>query len=44
MAAAYQIGYRAALICSTAGALGLAQVAGWHTSLRDHGGDWAWWE
>jgi PAT family beta-lactamase induction signal transducer AmpG len=32
MAAAYQIGYRVAIICSTAGALGLAQVAGWHTS------------
>jgi MFS transporter, PAT family, beta-lactamase induction signal transducer AmpG len=32
MAAAYQIGYRAAIICSTAGALGLAQVAGWHAS------------
>ena len=32
MAAAYQIGYRAALICASAGALGLAQVAGWHVS------------
>ncbi len=32
MAAAYQIGYRAAVICSTAGALGLAQAAGWHAS------------
>ncbi|HTV77043.1 MAG TPA: MFS transporter [Steroidobacteraceae bacterium] len=32
MAAAYQVGYRAAIICSTAGALGLAQVAGWHVS------------
>ena len=32
MAAAYQIGFRAALICASAGALGLAQVAGWHTS------------
>src|ERR1700722_19943130 len=32
MAAAYQIGFRAALICASAGALGLAGVAGWHTS------------
>jgi PAT family beta-lactamase induction signal transducer AmpG len=32
MAAAYQIGYRAALICASAGALSLAQVAGWHVS------------
>src|ERR1700722_3239447 len=32
MAAAYQIGFRAALICASAGALGLAQVAGWHAS------------
>jgi MFS transporter, PAT family, beta-lactamase induction signal transducer AmpG len=32
MAAAYQVGYRVAIICSTAGALGLAQVAGWHVS------------
>lgn len=32
MAAAYQIGFRAALICGSAGALGLAQVAGWHAS------------
>ncbi len=32
MAAAYQVGYRVAIICSTAGALGLAQVAGWHAS------------
>ncbi len=32
MAAAYQVGYRAALICASAGALGLAGVAGWHAS------------
>lgn len=32
MAAAYQVGYRAALICASAGALGLAGVAGWHVS------------
>jgi PAT family beta-lactamase induction signal transducer AmpG len=32
MAAAYQIGYRGALICASAGALGLAQVAGWPAS------------
>jgi len=32
MAAAYQIGFRAALICASAGALSLAQVAGWHAS------------
>jgi PAT family beta-lactamase induction signal transducer AmpG len=38
MAAAYQIGYRAAIICSTAGALGLAQVAGWHTSYATMAG------
>src|SRR5580698_2419000 len=38
MAAAYQIGYRVAIICSTAGALGLAQVAGWHTSYATMAG------
>ena len=38
MAAAYQIGYRAAVICSTAGALGLAQVAGWHASYATMAG------
>jgi PAT family beta-lactamase induction signal transducer AmpG len=38
MAAAYQIGYRAAIICSTAGALGLAQVAGWHASYATMAG------
>jgi len=32
MAAAYQIGYRVAVICGTAGAFHLAQVAGWHVS------------
>lgn len=32
MAAAYQVGYRVAVICATAGALGLAQIAGWHIS------------
>jgi len=32
MAAAYQLGYRVAVICSTFGALQLAQVAGWHAS------------
>ena len=32
MAAAYQVGYRVAIICATAGALGLAQIAGWHIS------------
>ncbi|HEY1899098.1 MAG TPA: MFS transporter [Steroidobacteraceae bacterium] len=32
MAAAYQLGYRVAVICSTFGALDLAQSAGWHTS------------
>ena len=38
MAAAYQIGYRAALICASAGALGLAQVAGWHASYATMAG------
>jgi len=38
MAAAYQIGYRVAIICSTAGALGLAQVAGWHVSYSTMAG------
>ncbi len=38
MAAAYQIGYRAAIICATAGALGLAQVAGWHASYATMAG------
>ncbi len=32
MAAAYQVGFRAALICASAGALGLAGIAGWHAS------------
>jgi PAT family beta-lactamase induction signal transducer AmpG len=32
MAAAYQIGYSTGLICASAGALSLAQVAGWHAS------------
>ncbi len=32
MAAAYQIGFRAALICGSAGALGLVQFVGWHGS------------
>ncbi|MEJ0007750.1 MAG: hypothetical protein WDM77_15650 [Steroidobacteraceae bacterium] len=42
MAAAYQIGYRAAIICSTAGALGLAQVAaGMPATPRWRG--WVWW-
>jgi PAT family beta-lactamase induction signal transducer AmpG len=38
MAAAYQIGFRAALICASAGALGLAQVAGWHVSYATMAG------
>ncbi len=32
MAAAYQLGYRVAIISSTFGALQIAQVAGWHAS------------
>ncbi|HTY49380.1 MAG TPA: MFS transporter [Steroidobacteraceae bacterium] len=32
MAGAYQAGYRGAVLVSTAGALALAQVAGWHAS------------
>lgn len=32
MAAAYQIGYRVALICSSAGAFTIAQHFGWHAS------------
>jgi PAT family beta-lactamase induction signal transducer AmpG len=32
MLAAYQIGYRAALICGSAGALAIAGSAGWHLS------------
>ncbi len=32
MLGAYQIGYRAALICGGAGALGIAGYAGWHAS------------
>jgi MFS transporter, PAT family, beta-lactamase induction signal transducer AmpG len=32
MAAAYQLGYRTALICGSAGALALAQGFGWHAS------------
>ena len=32
MAAAYQIGFRVALISASAGALGLAQAFGWHAS------------
>lgn len=38
MAAAYQIGFRAALICASAGALGLAGVAGWHASYATMAG------
>ncbi len=38
MAAAYQIGYRAALITSSAGALALAQTAGWHFSYATMAG------
>jgi PAT family beta-lactamase induction signal transducer AmpG len=38
MAAAYQVGYRAALICASAGALGLAGVAGWHASYATMAG------
>lgn len=38
MAAAYQVGYRAAVICSTFGALQLAQVAGWHASYATMAG------
>ena len=34
MLGAYQIGYRAALICGSAGALALAGYAGWHVSYR----------
>lgn len=34
MAAAYQLGYRMALIVGSAGALGLAQGLGWHVSYR----------
>ncbi len=41
MAAAYQIGYRAALICASAGALSLAQVAGWHASYATMAA-WGW--
>jgi PAT family beta-lactamase induction signal transducer AmpG len=32
MLGAYQIGYRVALVCGSAGALALAAKAGWHTS------------
>jgi len=38
MAAAYQIGYRGGLICSSAGALGLAEFAGWHASYATMAG------
>ncbi len=38
MAAAYQLGYRVAVICSTAGALELVQWAGWHTSYATMAG------
>jgi MFS transporter, PAT family, beta-lactamase induction signal transducer AmpG len=38
MAAAYQIGFRAALICASAGALTLAQIAGWHASYATMAG------
>jgi MFS transporter, PAT family, beta-lactamase induction signal transducer AmpG len=38
MAAAYQLGYRVAVICATAGALGLAGVAGWHASYATMAG------
>jgi PAT family beta-lactamase induction signal transducer AmpG len=38
MAAAYQVGYRVAVICSTAGAVGLADVVGWHASYATMAG------
>jgi len=38
MAAAYQVGYRAGLICSSAGALGLAQISGWHATYATMAG------
>jgi PAT family beta-lactamase induction signal transducer AmpG len=38
MASTYQIGYRVAIICSTAGALHLANVDGWHVSYATMAG------
>ncbi len=38
MAAAYQLGYRLALMAGSAGALTIAAGCGWHVELHDDGG------